>query len=135
MESALGLKEIIDQHENDHFSFQLIEFDDKIILNVMINGIVDTTLDIPMPTQSHINDPLQDEQSLGVEPVVLLGDPHNIKIQVVASQIGKVVQLLRRPRNIILSIASRYFGKGDVTQDGDFEKVMFVVQHVKELLL
>lgn len=131
---SLGHREITAKYGEDHFSFQTVEFDNKIILNVMINGIVDTTLDIPLSAQTTINPLLQEEESLGVEPVVLLGDPRNIKIQVVASQIGKVVQLLKHPRNVILSIASRWFGCADETHDGDFEKLMFVMQHVKQLL-
>lgn len=105
-----------------------------MILNVLTNDIMDTTLDIPLSTQATINDGLSDEDSLGVEPVVLVGNPHNLKIQVVAGQIGKVVRQLKNPRNVILSLGSRWFGSGDSTEDGDFEKLMFVLGNIKKLL-
>lgn len=133
MESQ-GHKELTAKYADAEFNFQMIEFDNKIILNVMVNGIVDTTLDIPLSAHASINSQLQDEDSLGVEPIVLLGDPRNIKIQVIASQIGKLVQLLKNPRNVILSIGSRWFGTAQEAQDGDFEKLIFVTLHVKQLL-
>lgn len=131
---SLGYREFTAKYGDDEFNFQMIEFDNKMIINVMTNGIVDTTLDIPLSAHANINSQLQDEESLGVEPIVLLGDPRNIKIQVVASQIGKLVQLLKNPRNVILSIGSRWFGKADEALDNDFEKLMFVMQHIKQLL-
>lgn len=122
------------EYDQDSLRFQKIEFANKLILNVLTNDIMDTTLDIPLSTQATINDGLSDEDSLGVEPVVLVGNPHNLKIQVVAGQIGKVVRQLKNPRNVILSLGSRWFGSGDSTEDGDFEKLMFVLGNIKKLL-
>lgn len=118
----------------DEFEFHKISYSDKLVLNIMVNGAMDTSFDLPLLTLSTINRSIQQEDSLGPEPVVLMGDPNNLKLQVIASQIGKVVSQLRDPRNVILSMGSRWFGKTDETSDGDFEKLMFVLQHVKSLL-
>lgn len=120
------------------FTFQKIELGDKIVLNVYHNGIIDTTFDIPISSRAAINSSTlsmqNNEDSLGVEPIILVGDPNNLKIQIIASQIGKLVLLLKTPKNLILSIASRWFGRGDETNDQDFEKLMFVLSGVKEII-
>ncbi|SGZ50288.1 CIC11C00000002430 [Sungouiella intermedia] len=134
MENSNQFLETVAEYDQDSLRFQKIEFANKLILNVLTNDIMDTTLDIPLSTQATINDGLSDEDSLGVEPVVLVGNPHNLKIQVVAGQIGKVVRQLKNPRNVILSLGSRWFGSGDSTEDGDFEKLMFVLGNIKKLL-
>lgn len=132
---APAFKEIECSNNGTNFNFQKIEFADKIIVNVLIDGVMDTTFDIPLSTHSAINRSTQlEEIDLSVEPIVLVGNPHNIKLQVIASQIGKVVQQLRNPRNVILAMGSRYFGKGDETADGDFEKLMFVLEQIKALM-
>lgn len=118
----------------DNFEFHRITFTDKVILNVMVNGAMDTSFDIPLLTLSTINRSLDQEDSLGPEPVVLMGDPNNLKLQVIASQIGKVAAQLKEPRNVILSIASRWFGNPDETNYGDFDKLVFVLQQIKSLL-
>lgn len=125
-------KEVVALYGLDELRFQKIEFADKIILNVLVNDVIDTTFDIPLSTHAAIS-LTRDEDALGIEPVVLVGDPHNLKLQVVAAQIGKIVQLTE-PRNVILSIGSRWFGRGDKTEQDDFEKLMFVGKHVKEVL-
>ncbi|OBA19112.1 hypothetical protein METBIDRAFT_225494 [Metschnikowia bicuspidata var. bicuspidata NRRL YB-4993] len=119
---------------SDNIDFHSISFTDKLILNIMVNGAMDASFDIPLLTLSTINRSIQQEDSLGPEPVVLMGDPNNLKAQLIASQVGKVVSQLREPRNVILSISSRWFGKADGIAEGDFEKLMFVLQNVKTLL-
>lgn len=126
--------EITESFQNSTLRFQKVEFENKIILNVLTDDVIDTTFDIPLSTQKSINLSLQSEDLLGVEPVVLVGDPHNLKLQVIAGQIGKLVQNSQNPRNVILSLGSRWFGKKDQTNDGDFEKLMFVLENIKKLL-
>lgn len=134
MESPLINREIVASYGTDSLRFQKIDFENKIVLNVLVNDVMDTTFDIPLSTQLAINPSLNDEDSLGVEPVVLVGNPHNLKLQVIAGQIGKVVKLLKYPRNVILSVGSRWFGSGDQTNEGDFERLMFVLGNIKQLL-
>lgn len=141
MEAAKLSKSVTKTYSNDadaEFTFQKIELGDKIVLNVYINGIIDTTFDIPISSRAAINSSTfsleSSEEGLGVEPVILVGDPNNLKIQIIAGQIGKLVLLLKEPKNLILSIASRWFGRGDETTDQDFEKLMFVLSGVKEVL-
>lgn len=122
--------------EESEFTFHKIELNDKIILNVQINGVMDTTFDIPISSKSSINaySNLNNSEDGGVEPVVLIGDHSNLKIQVVASQIGKLVLVSSNPKNLILSIGSKWFGKGNESDGNDFDKLMFVLDNVKALL-
>lgn len=71
MENSNQFLETVAEYDQDSLRFQKIEFANKLILNVLTNDIMDTTLDIPLSTQATINDGLSDEDSLGVEPVVL----------------------------------------------------------------
>lgn len=128
-------KELTSTYKQDRFVFQSVSFQDKLILNILINGIVDTTFDLPLSTQASINRMLKDEESLGIEPVVLVGDPSNLKLQVIAGQISKVILLLKDPKNTILSLGSKWFGRGHETGPHDFEKLVFVLENVKALLL
>mmetsp|Transcript_7152 Transcript_7152/g.9053 ORF Transcript_7152/g.9053 Transcript_7152/m.9053 type:complete len:142 (+) Transcript_7152:894-1319(+) len=122
--------------DETEFIFHKIEFNDKIILNVQINGVMDTTFDIPVSSKSSINaySNISNSEDGGLEPVILIGDHSNLKIQVVASQIGKVVLASSEPKNLILSIGSKWFGKGNETDENDFNKLMFVLDNVKQLL-
>lgn len=122
--------------DETEFFFQKIELGNKIVLNVQINGAMDTTFDIPMSSRQAItlNNTLGNEEDTGVEPIILVGDYQNLKIQVVASQIGKLVLQSQNPKNVILSIGSKWFGKGDTTNDDDFDKLMFILGNVKSLL-
>lgn len=122
--------------EENEFTFHKIELNNKLILNVQINGVMDTTFDIPVSSKSSINaySNLSNSEDGGVEPVILIGDHSNLKIQVVASQIGKLVLVSQEPKNLILSIGSRWFGKGNETDENDFNKLMFVLDNVKQLL-
>lgn len=133
-ESRQFAKETVATYEDTQVSFQAVFFADKIILNVVVDGAADATFDLPLSTHSVISPALQLEEGLAVEPVVLVGDPQNVKMQVVAAQVGKVVLHLKHPRNVILSIGTRWFGRGDVTGGDDFEKVAFVLENVKALL-
>lgn len=72
-------------------------------------------------------------EQLPPEPQMIIGDYSNMKISIVASQIGKLTSL-HSPRELILSIASKWFGKGDEVCDDDFEKLTFILENVKRLL-
>lgn len=123
-------------NEETEFVFHKIEFQDKIILNVQINGVMDSTFDIPISSSSSINvySRIKNGETSGVEPVILIGDHNNLKIQVVASQIGELVLASANPKNLLLSIGSKWFGKGDEADDKDFDRLMFVLDNVKKIL-
>lgn len=114
-------------------TFQKIDFADKLILNIIVNDVMDTTFDIPLSTGKAISPhSFDDESLLGVEPVVIMGDPHNLKLQVIASHIGKIVHHLSNRKNLILTLGSRWFGREH--NDQDFEKLMFVLENIKKLI-
>lgn len=130
-------KSLFKRYDADHeLLFHRLEWDDKIVLNIQINGLMDTTFDIPVSTRAAVNSihRIQSEEDLNIEPIILVGNHSNLKIQVVASQIGKLVLQLENPKNVILSIGSRWFGKGDESNPDDFDKLVFVLAGVKEVL-
>lgn len=118
------------------FEIQKVEFENRIILNVAIDGAMNFTFDIPL--SNRVGQPLVRADSAndpGVEPVLLLGDLKNIKMQVVATQIGKMVLYNGgKPKNVILTIGSRWFGDGNSTGTEDFNKLMFVLNNIKALV-
>ncbi|CAI5757197.1 unnamed protein product [Candida verbasci] len=130
-------KSIIKKYDdNTEFFFHKLEFLDKIILNIAINGVQDTTFEIPMTTKTTINYMSaieQDFEDQSPEPRLIIGNHDNLKIHIVASQIGKLI-LQSNPKDLIISIGSKWFGKGDDIESDDFDKLMFVLANVKTLL-
>lgn len=124
--------EICASRGDDALRLQKISFADKYIVNVIVNDVVDSTFDIPLATLAQVNRVLQHEESLPVEPVVLVGDPNNLKAQVMVGQLGKVILQLGAPKNTILSINSRWLGPAEAT-DGDLEKLLFLLLQMKLL--
>lgn len=119
------------------FFFHKIELADRIILNIQINGVMDTTFDIPISSRTTINQAISGTMNIedaGVEPRLLVGNHANFKILIVASQIGKLIALGQTPKDTILSIGSKWFGRGDEVGDDDFDKLMFVLGNVKKIL-
>ncbi|KAK6455469.1 proteasome chaperone 3/4 [Scheffersomyces xylosifermentans] len=117
--------------------FHKIELEDKIIFNVQFNGVMDTTFDIPISSRASINHSAaisHSEDDSGVEPVLLVGNHGNLKISIVATQIGKLIAASQSPKNTILSIGSKWFGKGDETNEDDFDKLMFILDNARKLL-
>lgn len=126
--------------------FHKLELNDRIILNVHINGILDHTFDVPLSTRTTISEPIasgytsdEDEElhvaDNSVEPRLVIGNHANLKIAIVAGEIGKLVgKFLLNPKDMVLSIGSRWFGLGDVVAKDDFEKLMFVLSNLKRVL-
>lgn len=133
--------EVVHPKTNDKFVFHKVEIGETLILNIMIDGIADTTMELPLNSQQAINilSELSNfeeyEESLGVEPRIIIGDHNNYKIQVIGSQIGKLLlKTLKEPKSVILSIGSRWFGKGDDTTDDDFDKLLFILDNLNKLI-
>ncbi|KAG2735597.1 hypothetical protein G9P44_001811 [Scheffersomyces stipitis] len=117
--------------------FQKIEYADRMVLNIQFNGVMDTAFEIPISSRATINYSAalsNSDSDLGVEPVLLVGNHANMKISIVAAQIGKLILASANPKSAILSIGSKWFGKGDETEDSDFEKLMFILENTKKLL-
>ncbi|RCK63100.1 hypothetical protein Cantr_09767 [Candida viswanathii] len=136
-------------YQNDteyEFFFHIINYANQQIINVAINGLLDTTFELPVSTKSTINyassmeiqtdgyDEEEDrEREVIPEPVLLIGDHANMKLLIVASQVSKIVSVTS-PKPTILSIGSKWFGKGDEVHEDDFERLMFILENVKKLL-
>ncbi|CAX45514.1 conserved hypothetical protein [Candida dubliniensis CD36] len=136
---------------NNEFFFHIINYNDKQIINISINGLIDTTFELPVSTKSAITyasaleistDHFDDEDGDGEEirerevipePILLIGDYANMKLSIVATQISKIISTTC-PKPTILSIGSKWFGKGDEVNDDDFDKLMFILANVKTLI-
>lgn len=128
---------ITDRYEDGSvLTFHKIEFDDRLILNIQIEGIMDTTFKVPMSTKAFINSYVSEDadNDLGIEPQIIVGDHQNVKMTIITTQIGKAVQLSKRPKEVILSIGSRWFGKGDEVSEDDFPKLVFILENIKKVL-
>ncbi|CAK7901865.1 proteasome chaperone 3 [[Candida] anglica] len=139
MDSTQFTKTVVAKYNNseDELTFTAVHLNDKTIVNVQVNGAMDTTFDIPLSTVSSVRQDLGndiDNTDSGIEPVVLMGEVNNIKLEIVATQIGKLMLSTPQPKSLILSIGSRWFGKGDVNEKDDFDKLMFVLANVKQVL-
>ncbi|RCK63960.1 hypothetical protein Cantr_10638 [Candida viswanathii] len=131
----------------DEFFFHIINYANQQIINIAINGLLDTTFELPVSTKSTINyassmeiqtdgyDEEEEDREREVipEPVLLIGDHANMKLLIVASQVSKIVSVTS-PKPTILSIGSKWFGKGDEVHEDDFERLMFILENVKKLL-
>ncbi len=130
---------------NNEFYFHIINYSNQQIINISINGLLDTTFELPVSTKSTINyissmeiqndgyDEEDDrEREVIPEPVLLIGDHANMKLLIVASQISKIISVTS-PKPTILSIGSKWFGKGDEVHDDDFDRLMFILENVKKL--
>lgn len=117
-----------DGHE---FLFQWVEAADKGVFNVIIDGGMDSTFDIAIPTRLTMNLDAGLADTVSVDPVLIVGDHSNLKAQIVAGEIGKMVISLKK-KPLVVSMATKWFGS-DV-QEGDFERLMWVLQKVKETL-
>lgn len=134
-------KSITKKLGEDEFCFQMIEIADKIILNVPINGMVDTTMELPLNSEqsinilSNISNYDDNEDSLGIDPIILIGDHNNFKSQIVASQVGKLIlKTLQEPKSVIISFFAKWFGQGNESSNDDFDKLMFFLGNIKELI-
>lgn len=126
-------------NSKDDVVFLSIALLDKIILCVQINGIMDTTFDVPISTnasvrQTLINDNTENIDDSGIEPKVLMGQVNNIKLEIVVTQIGKLILTSSQPKSLIITIGSRWFGNGDEHETEDFDKLMFILEGVKLVL-
>lgn len=116
--------------------------EDKLILNIQINGTMDTTFDIPISTSVKVRQTLgggsqlinNHEDDAGIQPIVLIGEVNNIKLDIVATQIGKLMLTKQDPKNVILTLGSKWFGKSDVHEEDDFDKLMFILESVKSVI-
>lgn len=128
----MDTKTIALQYGSDDIKIHKIEIDNCIIVNVLINGVCDTTFELPLSSPQTINILSHIEDDDIIEPRLIVGDASNIKIQLIAGQIGKIMlKSLDEPKAIILSIGLRWFGR-DIT-DNDFQQLMFILEGIAKL--
>ncbi|CAH2352387.1 proteasome chaperone 3 [[Candida] railenensis] len=127
---------------DDEIVVSATNLEDKLILNIQINGSMDTTFDIPISTSVKVRQTLgggsqlinNNEDDAGIQPIVLIGEVNNIKLDIVATQIGKLMLTKQEPKNVILTLGSKWFGKSDVHEEDDFDKLMFILESVKSVI-
>lgn len=115
-------------HDGHQFQFQHIEAADQVIYNVYIDGGMDSTFTIAVPAKFTMAMHQMLPEQLQVDPVLIVGDHSNLKVEIVAAEIAKMV-ILHKQKPVVLSMGSKWFGR-DIT-DGDFERLMWVLSQVK----
>ncbi|KAI3402451.1 hypothetical protein KGF56_004748 [Candida oxycetoniae] len=129
---------------NEQFFFHLLEFQNKLVLNISVDGVLDTTFKLPISTKRTINyesmmdlnendDSIENEYDFQIEPQLLIGDHANMKIAIIAGQVAKLIST-QKPKETILSIGTRWLGKGDQVEENDLAKLTFILENVKKLL-
>lgn len=121
----------------------LIEMQDKLLLSVARNGEINVSYDLETPSfldwkkpqRRYIFDEENEESrelNNTIVPKLLIGVP-NMKMQVLASQIGLLISTLSS-KNIILNISSKIFGDqlSEEYAETDFETLHQVLSLVKE---
>lgn len=121
---------IIKHNEKEHLlTCTILEFLDKILINVSMDGETDISYDIQIPEMNDLKKPIRryedDDNDDNEEdskltnstiiPTVLIGAGNNIKIQVLASQIGHEMSQLST-KNIILNISGKIFCRSSLDQ-------------------
>lgn len=130
----------------------IVEFNDKIILNMSKNGEMDISYDLQIPTFSDLKKPTRrydvedfehqnnndNEHAVlntTIVPTVLIGGHNDMKTQVVASQIGQLMSLMSA-KNVILNMSGKLFGldSKEEYQDTDFATLQTVVRLVRKTM-
>jgi hypothetical protein len=120
---------IIKQHDGTQrmLTCTILEFIDKIIIQLAMDGETDISYDIQIPEHNDLKKPPQaqytelEEGEVGFDedhqialestivPTVLIGAGNNMKTQVLASQVGHVMAQ-HSNKNLILNISGILFG-------------------------
>lgn len=110
----------------------MIEFLDKLVIHLSMDGETDISYDIQIPEMNDLKKPIQnyqyeEEEGEGatnnesntvpstIIPTVLIGAGDNMKMQVLASQIGHTMSQLSS-MNIILNISGKLFGRASLDE-------------------
>lgn len=133
-----GKQLLTKEFEGIEYNFGINEFLDKRVVHVYRDGQKDSVVDIQLPTmltQSILEEDEGEELESKIKSSYIVGDSRNMKTLIMATQIGKLlVKSDLGDKNVILNTSGRIFGRGDQVDDKDFERLMFVVSSVKELL-
>ncbi|KAG0673438.1 hypothetical protein C6P40_002943 [Pichia californica] len=151
--SVKELDLIIRQNDVEHIlTCTMLEFLDKLIVSLALDGETDISYDIQISTMEDMKKPIRrydfdeeveekddddsdaadiDQLNSTIIPTVLIGAGNNIKNQVLASQIGhRLKQHLAK--NIILNISGKLFGRDSLDEHRPEDSV--VVQQCLHLV-
>ncbi|GME81595.1 unnamed protein product [Ambrosiozyma monospora] len=141
-----------DEVQKDEFELtcSIIEFANKFLINVSKNGEIDTSFDVQLPTeQRRMNHYNYDEYDVedddadgsnmkdineGVMANVLIGNNANMKNQVLATQVGKLVNQFnpQKKNSLILNVSGKIFAKSENATNDDFTRLNFVLELIKD---
>ncbi|ODV82522.1 hypothetical protein CANARDRAFT_126621 [[Candida] arabinofermentans NRRL YB-2248] len=143
-------KQITQLYNDDISKFELtcsiLKLNNKLIINLYKNGQIDICYDLQLNkiNKSQIiyndyddddNDTEYDDLTSNLIPIVLIGNSNNMKTQVLASQIGKLINeknISNYNDNIILHSSGQFFNNDDNddnndNNDDDFNKLQFII--------
>lgn len=113
---------------------QGIDFTDKKVLFLRLDGEVDTTFDVHCPDPS-VAFELQNQQHMDdftCDKVCLIGDNLNIKMSLLVNHISKFLYSNGESRNMIISLSSKTFSRTGT--QGDFDRLLEVLELVKQVV-
>ena len=115
-------------HDGHHFQFQHVEAADQVIYNLYIDGGMDSTFTVAVPASFTMAMHQMLPDQLQVDPVLVVGDHSNLKVQIIAAEVAKMV-IIHKQKPVVLSLGSKWFGRD--LADGDFDRLMWVLGQVK----
>lgn len=152
-ESNLAIKK---NGVNHLMTCTVVEFIDKLVINISLDGEMDISYDLQIPVLDDLKKPLRqfnndyEEDEVGIEdedntminnstivPILLIGAGNNMKTQVLASQIGFILSQ-HSSKNVILNISGKFFGNNpydDTYKKEDYTSVQQIVQLVSDTLV
>ncbi|CEP24913.1 unnamed protein product [Cyberlindnera jadinii] len=115
---------------------QSIEFIDRRVLFIRVEGEADSTFDVQAPnSQLAFNLQYQNEDDdFSCEKVCLVGDSLNVKLSLLVNHLSKLLYMNRETRNLIISVSSKIFDTGKASSRGDFDRFISVLELVKKVL-
>ncbi|GMG56448.1 unnamed protein product [Ambrosiozyma monospora] len=136
-----------DEAQKDEFELtcSILEFANKFLINVSKNGEIDMSFDVQLPTeQKRMNRYSYEDDDFdgsnmkdineGVMANVLIGNNANLKNQVLATQVGKLVNQFnpQKKNSLILNVSGKIFAKSENATNDDFTRLNFVLELIKD---
>lgn len=124
---------IPDNNGTEHtLTCTIIEFQDRVIINLAMDGKTDLSYDLQIPSLEDLKKPQRfydyeegevpsndfDEEpqlNSSISPTLLIGAGYSLKTQVLASQIGHVMSQYTA-KNILLNMSGMMFGKPSMNE-------------------
>ncbi|ONH69087.1 Proteasome chaperone 3 [Cyberlindnera fabianii] len=134
--SLNATKTITEVLQGREISVQSVDFADKHLLFVRVDGEADTTFDVKAPDANTMLQLQLGGQSAAedftCEKTCLIGQNTNLKLGIAVNQIAKVLYTNSESRNLVISISSKLFASP--SSGNEFETLVDLLQLVKRVI-